>query len=72
MSKESKGKKKIFRRFVVVVFVVFTAAPTAYGSSRPRGLIRAAAEACATATVTQDLSCICDPFCSLQQTTPDL
>ena len=42
----------------VCLFVLFRAAPAAYGSSQARGRIRAAA-AYATATATQDPSQVC-------------
>ena len=41
-------------------FLFFKAASVAYGSSWARGRIRAAAEACITATAILDLSHICD------------
>ena len=43
------------------------AAPVAYGSSRARGQIGAAAEACATATAIPDPSPTCDLRHSLRQ-----
>ena len=48
-------------------FFLFRAAPVAHGSSWARGPIRAAAKAYATATATQDLSCIYDIWHSLWQ-----
>ena len=44
---------------------LFRAAPAAYGGSRARGPIRAAAYT--TATARSDLSCICDPHSSSWQ-----
>ena len=45
----------------------FTAAPVAYGSSQPRGLIGAAAEVFTIARATPDPSCICDICHGLRQ-----
>ena len=48
-------------------FHLFRAAPTAYGGSQTRGLIRATVPAYARASATQDPSCICDLHHSPQQ-----
>ena len=40
----------MFFFFFFLFFFLFRAAPVAYGSSQPRGWVKAAAEACATAT----------------------
>ena len=49
---------------VRISFFLFRAALAAYGSSRARSFIRAAAGACTTAT--PDLSHICNLCCSLE------
>ena len=49
------------------IYFFFSAAPAAYGSSQARRLIRAAAEAYATAMTTPGLSFICELCYSLQQ-----
>ena len=46
---------------------LFRATPAEYGSSQARGWMRAAAASLPTASVTQNLSCVCDPRRSLQQ-----
>ena len=44
--------------FVSLLFLLFRAIPSAYGSSQARGRIGAPAVACATAMATWDLSCV--------------
>ena len=58
----------LFVCLFVLFFVFSRAAPTVYGGSQARGLIRAVvAPAYTTATETQDPSCVCDLYHSSQQ-----
>ena len=53
-------KKFFFRLNFFFFFLLFRAAPMAYGSSQARGLIRATDAAFTRATAMQDPSHICD------------
>ena len=53
--------------FLSLFFLLFRAAPTGYGGSQARGQIGATATAQATATVTPDLSLVCNLYCSSWQ-----
>ena len=61
------GNHLVWCFVVVVVVVVLRASPAAYGSSQARVESELQLPACATATATQDPSCICDPHHSSQQ-----
>ena len=53
--------------YTYIFIFLFRAAPPAYANSQVRDWIGAGAEACATATVKEDPSRICNLHCRLQQ-----
>ena len=70
MSSNLRGGRVLFFLFCFALFCfcLLRVAPLVYGSSLAKGEIRAAVVlACATATPTQDLSCICNLHQSSQQ-----
>ena len=66
LSKDTVSGWRVCVCACVCVFL-FTATPAAYGSSQPRGPIRATPAAYTTATAMPDLSHVCNLCCSFWQ-----